>query len=52
MFKFCLSLLQLFFKISFRKKKIILTLLLIKKENEILKRHLNLKKQENQNGIP
>jgi putative transposase len=32
MFKFCLSLLQLFFKISFRKKKdIILTLLLIKK---------------------
>jgi putative transposase len=47
MFKFCLSLLQLFFKISFRKKKdIILTLLLLKKENEILKRHLNLKNKK------
>ena len=53
MFKFCLSLLQMFFKISFRKKKdIILTLLLLKKENEILKRHLNLKNKKIKTVFP
>ena len=47
MFTFCLSFLQLFFNMSFRKKKdIILTLLLIKKENEILKKHLNLRNKK------
>ena len=47
MFKFCLSFFQLLFKISFKKHKdIILTLLLLKWENEILKRHLQLKNKK------
>ena len=43
MFNFILSLLQSIFSIVFKKRKdIIFTLLLLKKENEIYKRHLNL----------
>ena len=43
MFNFILSLLHFIFSIIFKKRKdIIFTLLLLKKENEIYKRHLNL----------
>ncbi len=47
MFNFILNLLQSIFSILFRKQKdIIFTLLLLRKENEILKRNLNLKNKK------
>jgi len=43
MFKFFLSFLQTIFSLFFKKQKdVIFTLLLLKKENEILKRHLDI----------
>jgi putative transposase len=43
MFSFLLSLLDSIFKIFFKSRKnVILTMLLLKKENEIYRRHLNL----------
>ena len=47
MFNFIVSLLKCLFSIIFKKRKdIIFTLLLLKKENEIIKRHLNLNGQK------
>ena len=47
MFSFLYSLLNLTFKILFNKKKtIIFTMLLLKKENEIYRRHLNLQNKK------
>ena len=46
MFNFVKDLLQTIFKILFSKRKnLICTLLLLKKENEIYRRHLNLQKK-------
>jgi len=46
MFNFIVKLLKVIFSILFKKRKdIIFTLLLLKKENAIMKRHLNLKGQ-------
>ena len=46
MFNFLVSLLKSLFSVIFRKRKdFIFTLLLLKKENEIMKRHLNLNRK-------